>query len=152
MPKTAVGLFKNPRIAEGIVHDIEAIGFPRKEVRALSEPLDLAITGVISMPHLEFELDLARELLRIGATKPEAEAWVDGVRHGGALVFATGEEKQVDTAAEIMSRRNGSEVEEVEGLEPHLPAGRRDGMSPGHESSFQAGRVRYSGPVGMFVW
>jgi hypothetical protein len=32
MPKTVVGLFENRGLVNGVVRDIEALGFPRKEV------------------------------------------------------------------------------------------------------------------------
>jgi hypothetical protein len=41
---------------------------------------------VMSFPRLEFEVDLTRELTRIGATQAEAQAYVEGLRRGGALV------------------------------------------------------------------
>ena len=50
MPKTAVGLFENPGLVEGVVREIEALGFPRTEVRSLKEPADFDVTGVMSFP------------------------------------------------------------------------------------------------------
>ena len=35
MPKTAVGLFEKPGLVDEVVREIEALGFPRKEVRTL---------------------------------------------------------------------------------------------------------------------
>lgn len=154
MPKTAVGLFNSADVADEIVRNIEALGIPRREVRAVAEPLDMAVTGVMSMPHLDFEVDLGRELLRMGATRSEADAWVDGVRHGGVLVLATGEPERVDAAAEIMKRHDADEVDEVVGSEPQIPVEPDKGLAPsGGAGSLQAGRVRYgSENVGMFVW
>jgi hypothetical protein len=71
MPKTAVGLFENRGLVEGVVHDVEALGFPRREVRRLTEPADFNVTGVMSFPELNYEADLIRELTRIGATHGE---------------------------------------------------------------------------------
>src|ERR1700678_2546820 len=90
MPKTVVGLFESPGLVEGVVHGIEALGFPRTEVRSLTEPSDFNVTGVMSFPDLDYEADLIRELTRIGATHGESGAYVEGLRRGGALVFATG--------------------------------------------------------------
>lgn len=41
MPKTVVGLFENPGLVDGVVREMEALGFPRKEVRTLEEPVTL---------------------------------------------------------------------------------------------------------------
>src|SRR5436190_7214538 len=104
MPKTAVGLFENPGLVEDVVRDIEAHGFPRKEVRTLEEPATFQVTGVMSFPRLDFENDLIRELTRIGATNAESQSYLDGLRHGGALVFATAQDESIETAAAIMNR------------------------------------------------
>ena len=80
MPKTAVGLFEKPELVEGVVREIEVLGFPRKEVRTLTEPATFEVTGVMSFPRLDFEVDLSRELARIGATKAESQVYVAGLR------------------------------------------------------------------------
>jgi hypothetical protein len=67
MPKTAVGLFDKPAVVDDVVREIEALGFPRQEVRKVEEPATFEITGVMSFPRLDFEVDLKRELTRIGA-------------------------------------------------------------------------------------
>ena len=72
MPKTAVGLFQHPGVVDEVVREIEALGFPRNEVRTLGEPFSFDATGVMSFPRLEFEVDLIRELKRIGATSGSA--------------------------------------------------------------------------------
>jgi hypothetical protein len=153
MPKTAVGLFKNPAIVDEVVREIEALGFPRQEVRALEEPSTFGATGVMSFPRVDFEIDVVRELTRIGATQGEAEAYVEGLRHGGALVFATGGDERVDTAAEIMNRKGAVEIEETSGPEPVLPGVKRGGMTPIRDSPVQAGRVLQPGSGAcFFVW
>jgi hypothetical protein len=43
-------------------------GFPRSEIRLLREPLDMAVTGVTSIPHTDFEVGLDGELKAIGAS------------------------------------------------------------------------------------
>jgi len=96
MPTTAVGLFEDPRIAEDVVREIEGLGFPRNEIRILDEPATFEVTGVMSFARLDFEVDLLRELTRIGATRAEAEAHIEGLRRGGALVLATGSGEKVD--------------------------------------------------------
>ncbi len=153
MPKTAVGLFKNPEVVDTVVHEIESIGFPRNEIRILGEPLDLAVTGVRSIPNIDFEVDLYRELTRIGATKPEAEGYIDGVRHRGVLVFATGADEQADKAAKVMNLYGAVEIEETTGPEPQLPSVVRENVAPERESLIQAGRIREpGGGACLFVW
>jgi hypothetical protein len=113
MPKTAVGLFENPDVVEGVVREVEALGFPRREVRILEEPTSFDVTGVMSFPRLDFEVALIRELTRIGTTKGEAQAYVEGLRRGSALVFATGSDQSVESAADIMNRHGAVEIEEI---------------------------------------
>jgi hypothetical protein len=108
---------------------------------------------VMSFPRLDFELDLSRELSRIGATRAEAQAYVEGLRNGGALVFATGSDEKVDAAAGIMNRHGAVEIEESQGPEPELPHAVREGMNPAHDPPVQAGRVRERGDGAcFFVW
>jgi hypothetical protein len=153
MPKTAVGLFENSGLVDDVVRDIEALGFPRKEVRSVEEPATFDVTGVMSFPRLDFEVDLVRELTRIGVTKAEAQAYVEGLRRGGALVLATGLDEKVGAAADIMNRHGAVEVEEIVGSEPSLPGVVRESMTPMHNSTVQAGRVRQSGGgAACFVW
>jgi hypothetical protein len=153
MPKTAVGLFKNAGAVNQVVREIEAIGLPRNEVRTVGEPLDLGATGVMSIPRIDFEVELFRELTRMGATKSAAETYVDGVRRGGVLVFATGSDVRVDQAAEIMNRHGAVETEEDAALEPHLHTANRSGATTSLESPVQAGRKRQSGGGAcFFVW
>jgi hypothetical protein len=153
MPKTAVGLFENPGVVEDVVREIEALGFPRNEVRRLDEPATFEITGVMSFPRLDFEVALLRELTRVGAGKAEAEAHVQGLRRGGALVFATGNDEKVDAAAGIMNRRGAVEVGENSGPEPQLPHVVLGSMTPMHDRPVQAGRIRESGSGAcVFVW
>ena len=153
MPKTAVGLFENPGLVDDVVREIEALGFPRKEVRTLEEPASFDVTGVMSFPRLDFEVDLIRELTRIGATQAEAKAYVEGLRRGGALVVATGSDEKVEAAVGIMNRRGAVEVEETSGPAPHLPHVVRESMTPMRDSPVLAGRIREPGGGALlFVW
>ncbi len=153
MPKTAVGLFDKPGLVDQVVGEIEALGFPRQEVRTLTEPANFEVTGVMSFPRLDFEVELNRELTRIGAAKAESQAYVEGLRRGGALVFATGSDERVDAAADIMNRHGATEIEEISGAEPQLRAVVHKSMTPMHSSPVQAGRVREpGGGAGLFVW
>ncbi len=153
MSKTAVGLFENPGLADQVVHDLEASGFPRNDVRILSEPRDMAVTGVMSTPRTDFEVGLDRELKTIGANEWEAKAYVQGVRRGGVLVFANGSDEKIEAAAEIMNRHSPMEVEELTGDEPHLLDTIGEGVPPVHDSPVQTGRIRQrGGGARMFVW
>jgi hypothetical protein len=153
MSKTAVGLFENPGVADQVVHDLDAKGFPRSKVRLLGEARDMGDTGMMGTPHTDFEVGLDRELRMIGASDPEAHAYVQGVRRGGVLVFATGSNEQVDSAAEIMNLHGAVEVEELVGCEPNTGGMIDESMPAIHDSSGQTGRVRQSGGgARMFVW
>lgn len=153
MPKTVVGLFEKPGVVDDVVHEIETLGFPQKEVRTLEEPATFEVTGVMSFPRLDFEVELGRELTRIGATKAEAEAYVKGLRRGGALVFATGSDDRVDAAAEIMNQHGAVEIEETSGPEPQLPGVVHENMTPIRDHPVLAGRIREPGSgAAFFVW
>jgi len=153
MPKTAVGLFENPKLVDDVVRKIEALGIPRKEVRTLEEEASFEVTGVMSFPRLEFEDDLIRELNKIGATNAEAQAYVEGLRHGGALVFATGTDEKVQAALDIMKQHGALEIEKTSGAEPDLPYVVQESMSPSRNSPVPAGRVGQPAEgAGLFVW
>jgi len=153
MPKTVVGLFENARYMDAAVSEIEAAGFPRQEVRTMKEPASFDVTGVMSFPRIDFEVDLGRDLLRIGATTSEVRAFVEGLRRGGALALATGPDEQVETAGSIMNRHGAVEVDEVSGTEPQLPGVARTSMMPTSGSAVMAGRSRQpGGGACFFVW
>ena len=153
MAKTAVGLFENPSSVDEVVRDLEAGGFPRNDVCVLGEPREMAGSGMMSIPHTDFEVDLKRELRTIGAAEPDAEAYVQGVRRGGVMVFATGSEDKANAAAEIMNRRGAIDIEELNAPVPHLPGTDHDEMTLAHDSSGQIGRFRsQGGGARLFVW
>ena len=58
MAKTAVGLFENPGSVDEVVRDLVASGFPQHDVRVLGEPQEIAGSGMMSIPHTDFEVDL----------------------------------------------------------------------------------------------
>ena len=152
MPKTAVGLFKDKGLVDQVVAQIEALGIPRTEVRRIGEPLDFGTTGVLSIPRIDFEVDLFRELSKMGASRDAAQAFVDGVRRGGVLVFATAPDAQADQAVEIMNRNGAVETGEEAVLEPHLHSATRGGATAVRESPVQAGRMRQTGGACCFIW
>jgi hypothetical protein len=149
MARAAVGLFENSQSVDGIIHDLETSGFPRNDIRVLSEPVDMAGRGMMSIPHTDFEVDLVRELRTVGAAEADAEAYVTGVRHGGVIISASGSDEKVDAAAEIMNRHSAVELEELGASEPHL----QSSLTPARSSSGQTGRIRScGGGARLFVW
>ena len=154
MSKTAVGLFENASVADQVVHDLGAHSFPRNDIRVLREPLDMPVTGTMSLPHTDFQVRLELELKAIGATTPEASAYAQGVRRGGVLVFATGSNEEVDSASEIMNRHGAIEVEELTGSAPNVAGVIGRGAPLAYAgSAAQTGRTRQSGGgARMFVW
>jgi hypothetical protein len=153
LPKTAVGLFENPGLADQVVRDLEASGFPRNDVRILNESLDMKGSGAMGIPNIDFEVSLDRDLRKIGASGPEAEAYVKGVRRGAVLVFASGTDEKIEAAAEIMNRHSPVEVEELTGGELDLPSTTGENATPTHARSVQTGRVRQSGGgARVFAW
>ncbi|MGB8010216.1 MAG: hypothetical protein WCF68_01270 [Terriglobales bacterium] len=157
MAKTAVGLFENPGSADGVVRELEASGFPRNDVRVLTEPREMAGSGVMSTPHTDFEVDLIRDLRAFGAAEADAEAYVRGVRRGGVMVFATGSGAMADTAAAIMNQHCAVEIEELSSVVAYLPGAGNGSdnseIAPDRDVSSQAGRVRTSGSgARLFVW
>ncbi len=153
MPKTAVGLFESAGPADDVVREIEALGFPRREVLKVEEPKTFDITGVMSFPRLDFEVELGRELSRIGATNAEVEACVERLRRGGALVFATGSDEKVREAAAIMNRHGALQIEQAMGREPDVPHIPSEGAPAIHDPAVLTGRIRQSGDgASFFVW
>jgi hypothetical protein len=153
MPKTAVGLFENRALVDDVVVAIEALGFPRNDVRTLKEPTTFDVTGVMSFPRLDFEVDLTRELTRIGAADAETRAYVEGLRRGGALVFATGSDENVEAAVKTMNRHGAVEADQTSGPSPQLPQAFHGNMTPMVDSPIVAGRIRQEGGGACcFVW
>jgi hypothetical protein len=153
MPKTVVGLFKNSGLVDDVVREIEALGLPRQEIRTLKEPMTFEVTGVMSFPRIDFEVQMSRELRKIGATETESQIYVDGLRRGGALVFATGSDEKVRSAGEVMNSHGAVEVEEVEGAEPHMPGVNHPNLTPMRDGPMVAGRISQSGGgPRCFVW
>src|SRR6202451_241287 len=142
MAKTAVGLFESLGSADEVVRDLEASGFLRTDVRILKEPLEMAGSGLMSTPHTDFEVELTRDLTAFGLLEGDAEAYVQGVRRGGVMVFATGLGKKADTATEIMNRHGAVELEEISALRPELPSADHGEQPPVHDLSVQTGRFR----------
>ncbi|HZD48097.1 MAG TPA: hypothetical protein VE178_05060, partial [Silvibacterium sp.] len=120
MTHMAVGLFKTSIEAEATVNDLKGAGFDPKDLRILAEPRYMHVTGVLSTPEIDFCAELVQDLKAMGATGPEAQAYVQGVRNGGVLVFATGSIELVEKSAEIMNRHQAANFEELTGSETIL--------------------------------
>ena len=153
MPTTVVGLFKDPKLVDEAVSEIAALGFPRNDVHSLAEPEQFEVRGVMSFARLDFEAGLHWTLTRIGATEAEAQAWLDGIRRGGVLVFATAsDDKGVDAAAAVMNRHGALEVDRTQGGKPEPPRVGRD-RSPAREGADLAelSQIPRRGP-GYFSW
>ena len=153
MAKTAVGLFENSGSADGVVRDLTARGFLQKDVRVLGEPVEMPGSGLMSTPHADFEVDLLRDLTAFGVVEGDAEAYVQGVRRGGVMVFATGLGEKADKAAEIMNCHGAVEIEKISAPRPALPNADIDEEIPVRDPSTQTGRVRSQGSgARLFVW
>jgi hypothetical protein len=68
------------------------------------------------------------------------EAYVQGVRRGGVMVFATGTGKNADQAAEIMNCRGAVEIEKISATRPELPNAEIGEETPARDPSTQIGR------------
>jgi hypothetical protein len=153
MPKTVVGLFEDPELVDEVVCKIEKLGFPRQEIRAVTEPANFDVTGVMSFPRLDFEVDLNRGLTRIGVPEWQAKAYIQGLQRGGALVFATGPADRVEEAAVIMNLSGAVDIELRKGLEPRFASAAAGNMTPIEDAPVLAGRIREpGGGAAFFVW
>ncbi|MGA7560066.1 MAG: hypothetical protein WBW12_14185, partial [Terriglobales bacterium] len=153
MAKTAVGLFENPGSVDEVVRDLEATGFPRKDVRVLGEPREMAGSGLMSTPHTDFEVGLVRDLRAFGVLEADAEDYVQGVRRGGVMVFATGSGDKAEAATEIMNRHGAVEIEKISASRPELPSADHGEAPPVRDPSVQTGRSRSpGGGARLFVW
>ena len=139
MAKTAVGLFENPGSVDKVVRDLEATGFPRKDVRVLGEPREMAGSGLMSTPHTDFEVGLVRDLTAFGVLEADAEDYVRGVRRGGIMVFATGSGDKAEAATEIMNRHGAVEIEKVSASRPELPSADHGEAPPVRDPSAELG-------------
>jgi hypothetical protein len=173
MPKVAVGLFKHPSSAKLALEEVAASGFPQSGLRLIGEPRVMEDVTVGSLENIrtqpgaaatstaraDFESQLSRELIGFSATEREVEVYVREVRLGAVLVFASGSDLQVDSAAAILNRHGASDVEELRterpltATAPHPPATPTESISPIRDESVQTGRSRSGGGgARVFVW
>jgi hypothetical protein len=107
----------------------------------------------MSTPHTDFEVGLTRDLTAFGVLEEDAEDYVQGVRRGGVMVFATGSGDKAQAATEIMNRHGAVEVEKISASRPELPDADHDEAPAAHDPCVQTGRFRSSGSgARLFVW
>lgn len=82
----------------------------------------MPVSGPMSTPRNDFQVSLMRDLVAIGTAEEEAKAYVEDLRRGETLVFASGPEEKIEAAAAIMNRRGPAEAQELMEGERHLPA------------------------------
>jgi len=157
--KTAIGLFENSGLVDRVVRDLEALGFSSNDVRVIAEPRDIPQGGVLATPHTDFEVDLIRDLMGFGVDEADAEDYVQGVRRGAVLVFATGSGDQAQVAIDIMNRHGAVEIEKVSSSRPQLPnaVDAYDAPNVGEarldrDSSVQIGSSSSGSGARLFVW
>jgi hypothetical protein len=151
--KNSIGLFENSGLAEGVVRDLEASGFLPQDVRVLGEPRGMGGSGLMSTPHNDFEVGLRRDLMSFGVVEADAEDYVEGLRLGGAMVFATGSGNNAEAATEIMNRHGALEIERISASRPELPDADLGEDLPVRDPSVQIGRVRSPGTgARLFIW
>jgi len=153
MAQTAVGLFDNSGSVDEVVRDLEASGFPRNDVRVLGEPVEMAGSGLTSTPHADFEVALMRDLTAFGVVEADAADYVQGVRRGGIMVFATGSGSNAEAATAIMNRHGAVEINKISATGPALPNADHSEEPPVRDPSVQTGRFRSAGSgARLFVW
>lgn len=152
MAETAVGLFEHPGTADAVVDALRASGFPANGIRTLSKPAAMPVDSATSTPALDFAAALSQDLLAMGASEPECQAYLDGLRLGNVLVFATGSVAEAETAIAVMDAYDPIEIEEFAGSAPALP-GIHFGNAGAHDISSKIDRSRAkSEGARVFSW
>lgn len=153
MTHTAIGLFPNSNDAEQATTELKAGGIAANDLRVAAEPRYMPVSNPLSTPGMDFCTDLALDLRAMGVTEAETQAFIQGVRNGGVLVFANGSIEQVGKFAGIMNRHQAVSVGQIAGMEPALAEVLHESAIPANVECAQAGRVRYTGGgARMFVW
>ncbi len=122
MAATAVGLFADTSIADSVVDALRAHGIPDKNIRTLAQPAGLPVNSATSTPSVDFAAALAKDFRSMGATEPEIEGYLSGVRRGNVLIFVSGTLQQADAATAVMNQFTAIEIEEFAGVAPTLPS------------------------------
>jgi hypothetical protein len=153
MAETAVGLVEDSGVAGAVAEALRVSGFPSDDIRVLAQPLGLEVTSPTSTPGVDFDAALAADLRSMGASEEEIDAYVEGIRGGGVLVFATGTSAQAETALSVMQAYDPIEIEEFAGSAPALP-GIQVGQIGAHDISSKENRARVKSGEGarVFTW
>ena len=153
MAKTVIALFKNPAVVEDVVKEIEKLGIPKQEIETVREPVTFAVNGVMSFTRLDYEVELKHALGEIGAKESEEQAYIRGLRNGGALVLASGSDAIVKASAEIMNRHGAIDLETTRPPEAELPEPEFEDALANRDVAVQVGRIREVGSgARLFVW
>jgi uncharacterized protein (TIGR02271 family) len=108
MAKTVIGLFEDPRQAQHIVQALVDDGFRREDIRTLTRQ-EGASVGTLSA---------------YGVPEAEAQAYVEGLRRGGAVVLVDAADDRADRAVAIMERAPAVDRETRPGAEATRERGR----------------------------
>ena len=154
MSKTTVGLFTSSSVADQVVRALRAASFAEKEIRLIREPLGMPLADAASTPAIHFRVSVEKDLVAMGATVAEANAYGRGLGRGGVIVCASGPDTLADAAIAIMNRHGAVDVEEFAGTEPISIGMTAGSIPPTTGDSSQVGRIRQSdgGGARVFVW
>jgi len=122
MAATAVGLFANENVAESVAQALRANAIPQQGIRIISKPAGATVNTATSTPQVDFVAGLSRDLRSMGATDHEIDAYLNGVKQGKVLVFASGSLAQADAACAVMNSYEPIEMEEFTGVGAALPS------------------------------
>jgi uncharacterized protein (TIGR02271 family) len=95
MAKTVIGLFHDRREAQQVVQALVDDGFRREDIRTLTSQ-EGASVGTLTAD---------------GVPEAEAQAYVEGLRRGGALVLVDAADERADRAVAIMERAPAVDLE-----------------------------------------
>lgn len=118
----------------------------------MGEAVEIQGSGFMKTPHPDFEVGLIRDLTAFGVVEGDAEAYVQSVRRGGVMVFATGTGKNADQAAEIMNCHGALEIEAISAPRPVLPNAEIVKEIAVRDPSTQTGKMRSGSGARLFVW
>jgi len=152
MVETAVGLFEQPGTADTVANALRANGFPTSGIRVLSKPAAMPLESATSTPSVDFVAALSRNLHSMGATDSECNTYLERLRHGNVLVFATGSHDQAESAVGVMNEHEPVEVKEYTSPVPELPPTRAEEIGAQDISSrIERNREKSEG-VRVFSW
>jgi uncharacterized protein (TIGR02271 family) len=100
MASTVIGFYDSESTAQQVVQDLHSSGFS-----------DRAVESTMGSGNSS---NLTSRLERAGAPHDEAERFARGVEQGGSLVTVVTDQRQADTAADIMQRYNPIDVEDLD--------------------------------------